>query len=147
MIEVPHIAHVVWHGDVDFGGTGERATGGIKEGLRDAGLHPAKAAYATGLLPGTAGVEAAADIRFPNAGPLAHGSCGGVGGIELGNHDEIPVVVMVAFHEGGGNSDGGFFADAAGATIISELQGDGGLGIRGRKGRLVTTTGKLPGKL
>ncbi len=42
-------------------------------------------------------------------------------------HGKLPC--NLCFHDGCGNANGGFFADAAGVTIVAELKGYGGLGI------------------
>ena len=129
---VPDISHVIRHGDVDFTGSLQTGRGGIivrGQCLRRTRLQPGGATDTTCFLPRTAGVEVAANIRSPEAGPLP-GQDGFAGGsrVEFGDHDGIPAVIEIAFHGGGGNSilgDGNFFADAAGQAIVTEAESDG----------------------
>ena len=129
---VADISHVIRHGDVHFPAAGDDGSAGAPGAqiLGTASLQPGETSDSARFLPRTAGVEVAAHIRSPEAGPLAplHRFSSGVCRVERGDHDEVPTVVEIPFHGGLGNSirsDGDFFADAARQSIITEAESDG----------------------
>ena len=70
LVVVPDVAHVVHHGDVDFGVPAHRLVRVHGGRLRKARLQPRKPADPTGGLPGTPGIKPTPDVGAPDARPF-----------------------------------------------------------------------------